>query len=388
MTDQLDGRDDLTSGIFGDFEYVLPQMEPKEFKPWHKPRKQFVRREQLSALLLRLYETREPGDPLRYLGLPGTDLIDLRYLHEQLCRKKDRQLSFLGFNTEAQPGNSAHVQLNISLDEVVRLPGVDPQSLVLLDDFRLVGNKNSVAWSRAKKLGPFDIVNIDLCNGLASEPPQKDGSIYNALAQLMTLQTRKLDPWLLLISSRIGRGKFDADAEQKLFDVFRRNVAKCKGFAEMCMKYLNLDVQSIDLATCSEGDLLNLMPAAIGKWLSALGQGRDGSRVELASTQGYQVDPCADREDLVSLALRFDPVIEAPTDVFFPTPPAPVDECKTAKNILKRSARRLNVDTILKEEPEMKEELITETEQLLALARYKVADYRSWLTSSDGVDSR
>ena len=108
MTDQSDDSDDLTTGIFDDIEYLPTQIEPKEFKPWHKPRKQFVRREQLSALLLRLYEKREPGDPLCYLGLPGTDLIDLRYLHEQLCSESERPLRFLGFNTEAQPGNNAH----------------------------------------------------------------------------------------------------------------------------------------------------------------------------------------------------------------------------------------------------------------------------------------
>ena len=92
MNDQLPDQDDLTTGIFGDVEFAQPRTAPKEFKPWHKPRKQFVRREQLSALLLRLYENRKPRDSLRYLGLPGTDLIDLRYLHEQLCRTKDRQL--------------------------------------------------------------------------------------------------------------------------------------------------------------------------------------------------------------------------------------------------------------------------------------------------------
>ena len=68
MTKQPDGQDDLTSGIFGDFEYVLPQTEPKEFKPWHKPRKQFVRRAQLSALLRRLYEKRGTGGSA---SLPG-----------------------------------------------------------------------------------------------------------------------------------------------------------------------------------------------------------------------------------------------------------------------------------------------------------------------------
>ena len=60
MTEHLDNLSDLTE-IFGDVEYEAPQTEPKEFKPWHMPRKQFVRREQLSALLQGLYEKREPG---------------------------------------------------------------------------------------------------------------------------------------------------------------------------------------------------------------------------------------------------------------------------------------------------------------------------------------
>ena len=188
MTQPLDNQDDLTSGIFDGSEYARPRPESRSFKPWHKPRKQFVRREQMSALLLNLYEKREPGDSLSYLGLPGTDLIDLRFLHEQLCRETNRPLRFLGFSTEAQPGSPAHDQLNISLDEVRRLSNVDPQSNVIHDDFRRIGNPNSIAWSRTRQLGPFDVVNIDLCDGLASDSPQSDETVYKALAQLITIQ--------------------------------------------------------------------------------------------------------------------------------------------------------------------------------------------------------
>ena len=381
MNDQSHYRDDLPKGIFGDIEYAQPRTAPKEFKPWHKPRKQFVRRKQWSALLRRLYKNRGPGDPLRYLGLPGTDLIDLRYLHDQLCSDNARPLCFLGFNTEAQRGSPAHVELNISLDEIRQLPNVDKQSAVLSDDFRLVGNENSIAWSRARQLGPFDVVNIDLCDGLASDPPQNDGSIYTALAHLMALQAKNPNPWLLLISTRIGRGLFDADAERQLIGLFRENVAKCEGFAEVCKELLDSDVESIDPATCSEADLLILMIVAIGKWLSKLVQVQGPSRVQLASTHGYRIDPVAAWEDLVSFALRFDPVIAASPDALSPTAPDPEDECTTAKAILKRSAHRLDVDSILKQRPDLHEELIGETEKLLALARYDVARYRPWLRS-------
>ena len=323
MTDQLHGQEEITAGIFGDFEYVQPQTQPKEFRPWHKPRKQFVRREQLSALLLRLYEGRNPRDPLRYLGLPGTDLIDLRYLHQQLCCANERPLRFLGFNTEAQPGNTADVQMNVSLDEVRRLPNVDKLSDVIYDDFRRIGNPDSVAWDRTQQLGPFDVVNIDLCDGLASDPPQNDESVYKALNQLMAFQARNSKPWLFLIATRIGRGMFDTDAEQRLITHFRENVDKCDGFAEACDQLLESDVESIDPATCSEADLLNLMTVAVGKWLSTLVQAHAPSRVELASIQAYRINPAATQEDMVSLALRVEPVIAASPDALSPTPADP-----------------------------------------------------------------
>ena len=123
------------------------------------------------------------------------------------------------------------------------------------------------------------------------------------------------------------------------------------------------------------------MTVAIGKWLSALVQAHGPSRVELASAHGYRIDPVAASEDLVSLALRFEPVITATPDALSPTAPALEDECATAKAILRRSARRRDVDTILEQQPDLHEALIGESERLLAEARYEVAGYRAWLTS-------
>ena len=381
MNDQSHDQDDLATGILGVTEYTQPRTTPKEFKPWHKPRKQFVRRKQWSTLLKRLYENRRPDDPLRYLGLPGTDLIDLRYLYEQLCSENDRPLRFLGFNTEAQPNSPAQVELNISLVEVGSLPNVDEQSDVLSDDFRLIGNSDSVAWKRTEQLGPFDVVNIDLCDGLASDPPQNSGSMYDAFAQLMTYQARNTKPWLLLITTRIGRGMFHEDAEQRLIGHFRENVANCEGFAEECNQILESDVESIDPETCSEADLKRLFIVAICKWLSKLVQYQARSGVELASTQGYRVAPDATQEDLVSLALRFEPVMTPPEDSLSPTAPPQMDECAIAKAILRRSNRCLDVDDILNQHPDLLEELTDETERLLTNARYEVTGYREWLTS-------
>jgi hypothetical protein len=379
VTFQSPDRDDLAAGIFGDIEYAPTQPAPKTFKPWHRPRKQYVRREQLLAQLRRLYQHRRPDEPLRYLGLPGTDLIDLRYIHDKLCSDQGRILRFLGFSTEAQPGSPAHVELSLSLDEVRRLSNVDPQSDVIPDDFRRIGDEASIAWSRARSLGPFDVVNIDLCDGLASDPPHNDGAIYGALAQLVALQTHNTEPWLLLVSTRIGQRLFDADAEQRLLTLFRNNVMNCEGFVEACREHLNLDAASVDPTACNETEFLSLMIVAIGKWLSALVQAQRPSRVNLASTHAYRIEPAASCEDLVSLALRFEPIIAASPDALSPTAPPPRDECTIARHILKRSAKRRDVDGILSGDSHLHEELIRETEQLLAGARYDVPSYRDWL---------
>lgn len=381
MTRDSAVRGDPIEGIFGDLKYAAPSTALKEFKPWHKPRKQFVRRNQLVALLQPLLSNRVVTDPLRYLGLPGTDLLDLRYLHEKLCNECDRPFKFLGFSRAAKPGSAAHVQLSISLDEVRRLPNVDTQSDVIHEDFRCLSDRNSVAWSYARRLGPFDVINVDLCDGLASESPHNSESIYDALAILLALQSRNSNPWLLLITTRIGRGMFDARAERLLVEHFRQNVSSCDGFAEACGHVLDANAEAIDPADCNEADLLTLMTAAIGKWLSMLAQVQSPNAVELARTEGYRVYPASNVEDLVSLALRFDPIIEAPVNPLSPAKRKLVDECKSAKDILRSASSRNNVDVILEECPALNEELIVETMNLLAKARYDVSGYRAWLAS-------
>lgn len=382
MTDDAPGgEEDLAAGIFGDVEYTPGQAVSKEFQPWHRPRKQFVRREQWSALLRRLFDGRPTTEPLRYLGLPGVDLLDLRYLYEEVCRADERPMRFLGFNTQAQPGSAAHIELSLSLDEVRRLPNVDPVSNVIHDDFRRIAAEASIAWNRTLSLGPFDVVNIDLCDGLATDPPGMEASIYAALARLVALQVRSDKPWLLLVTTRIGRGMFDPDAEQRLLDIFRANVGSCEGFVEACANLLESDPASIDAAGCTAGDFLCLMVVALAKWVSALAQAHGPNRVELASAHGYRVEPGAACEDLVSLALRFEPVITAPTNPLSPSPPDPVDECALAKAIARRAAARLDVDGILEDRPGLSDELAAETERLLIQARYDVTHFPAWLAT-------
>ncbi len=382
MSDVSDDNDEIVARIFGDLGYETAELEQREFKPWHRPRKQFVRREQWAEQVRRLYADRPTEEPLRYLGLPGTDLIDLRYLYEQICRPTSRPLVFLGFNAQLEPDSSARRELDISLYEVRRLPNVQQQSDVIHDDFRRISDDSSIAWDRARTLGPFDVVNIDLCDGLASDAPTVQQSIYDAIGQVTALQGHSLTPWLLLITTRIGPHMFDPDAEAAILQRFHDNVCTCDGFAEECQQHLGLDATAIDSVACSDEDYLKLMIVAMGKWLAKLVQASRSSEVVLASTLGYRVVESAPCEDLVSIALRCEPIFQRPKNALTPTPPQPFDECKTAKRIVRRAANRKDVDSILEANSDVHDALVVEMEGLLTAARYDASRYRPWLDSS------
>jgi hypothetical protein len=375
--------DNLSEGIFSRTDYAAGQPPPKEFKPWHLPRKQFVRREQWIVQARRIFERRADSSPVRYLGLPGIDLLDLRYLHEHLCSPLNRPLRFLGFNSEAASNNDALVDLNTSIDEVTRLGNVDPQSEVVRDDFRSLARANSMAHRKTHLLGPFDVVNLDLCDGIASDDPACQGTLYDAIAALVALQVRSPHPWTLLVTSRIGRDHFHDHALGELLDRFYSNLTTCQDFAKVCAELLGAeDPANIVPASFPEPVFLRVVLIALCKWLLALGQTQSANRVELASCLGYRVNRGAPCEDLVSFALIFEPVIEPTANPLRAEPAPPVDECSEAARMARRARSFKDVDGILDGDAALHEELVRETSELLRAARYNPDEFRSWLVES------
>ena len=69
--------------------YEAPSRATKPFLPWHRPRKHFVRREQWQQQIEILADAGQlEHQTIRYLGLPGTDLLDIRHFHRTLCEPK------------------------------------------------------------------------------------------------------------------------------------------------------------------------------------------------------------------------------------------------------------------------------------------------------------
>jgi len=375
----------LMDDEFPSYEYKAPTPGKKQFLPWHRPRKHFVRHEQWQQQIEKLTgEVVFEQGTIRYLGLPGTDLLDIRHFHKTLCEPKGLTLRFLGFNTAAHPQDAGQTELNISLDEVRKLPRIDPLSEVIRDDFCFLADDGSFAWERAKDLGPFDVINLDLCDGFAAHQPSRlDNNHYNAVSKLMALQAGKKQPWLLFLTTRTGLQDINETVLTALIGKYRRNLVDCDSFQKM---------SSTDFGIGNEADLqrelrtpdghLSVFLVALCKWMIGIGIGQQPPfKVSVTSTLGYKVSGHATHNDLVSIAFRLDPT-------FAPAPDAMgiarqedsrPNEGQLATAAVRRVKNRKCVDTILRNDPVTKSTMTQATAELLAQARYDIPEFLGWL---------
>lgn len=383
----LPANDDgeLADDIFGTTDYEAPKPPKKDFLPWHKPRKQFIRQaqwcEQIEALL---GDMQPEGNVLKYLGLPGDDLLDLRYFHSKVCEPKQMQLRFLGFNTSAAPKSSAQTELNISLDEVRKLSGIDHRSEIIWDDFRLVANDSSKAWHKAKDLGPYDIINLDLCDGFGKhEPGLLDDTYYSAVSRLMSLQARNKNPWLLFLTTRTEKRHVHANLLKLLLDKYIQNLASCPSFkAASTQTFAIADEAALKAAANTPDGHLAVLLVGLCKWLLGLAVAQQPpSRVEVKSVIGYRVYAGAPHDDLISLALRFEPTFVPVGDPMGIAnhPVALSRECELAAEALKQVGLRGCADVILSSDPELQNQMVDAMADLLGVARYDIAAYRQWV---------
>lgn len=374
---------DHTSDLFGVKEYAPESPKKKDFLPWHKPRKQFVRQAQWCEQINRMIDEIMPdNNVLKYLGLPGDDLLDLRDFHRTICEPKNLHLRFLGFNHGAGSSTSG-AELNISLDEVNKLRMVDPSSDIIGDNICQIANVDSVAWSRSVKMGPYDVINIDLCDGFGKHPHDEfQETHYNTLMQLMTLQARRANPWLLLLTTRTGEQHINKGIFELLKDLYGKNLIDCPAFLEVSnTKFSITDSSSIETATSTHKGMSDVFLTSLCKWIASIALGQNPpSRVEVKSVIGYNVDPAIGEQDLISLAIRIEPTLITTGDrlglanqnVAIP------NECNMAVQALDRVSRMVNADSVLDSNEELKSRMITMTAELLEEARYDVSSYSDW----------
>jgi len=274
MNDKVPGEEEHADDIVEMVAYEAPMPAPaKPFLPWHRPRKQYVRHHQWCTEIIRMVTDTPPvGGVLKYLGLPGVDLLDLRHFHAAVCEAHQIDLRFLGFISGAQPASKAQTELNISLDEVRRLPRIDAMSDVIGDNFARVANQTSLAFVKARALGPYDVINLDLCDGFSAQAPGTvDNSYYEAVRSLLALQARTMSPWLLLLTTRADKPNINADVLQALLGKYISNLSECAPFREASREHFNIETEEALVAAADEpAGLLPVFLTGLCKWFVGL----------------------------------------------------------------------------------------------------------------------
>ena len=381
---------DLVSDIVGASTYDFPVTPPKkQFKPWHKPRKQFVRDKQWRRNIISLLPLLNPRvsqvenfNTISYLGLPGTDLLDIRYFLDTVCTPKNIRFRFLGFDKAAGPKSKENSELNVSLDEVRKHPLVDEQSNVIVDEFFKIGNSKTMAYRSVKDAGPFDIVNIDLCDGFAKDQPQVDDTLYNAVNMLMNIQARRSAPWLFLLTTKVSRSDIHGETLELFLKRYLRNLAEGEKFREVSAEYLSIGTEEEMRKTIqSEKGLADVALTGLCKWLFGFAvTQKPPSNAKLENIVGYKIGD-SETMNMVSLAIRFTPLSLLsydPGGLSAESSETP-KECELASKLPAPITNRADVDELLGENSGLFKEMVDKQADLLEEARYDKGAYYAWV---------
>ena len=369
----------------------------REFAPWHKVRKEFVRREQWNRLIIQYaerYLRKEINQrPLACLVIPGDDLLDIRSLLRD-TEALGFRVRYLGFNSRhgsGDVGTPLHVAHN---DVTTAYERVDSSSLVIRDPFQRVGSVNSRAFLSVKEIGPFHIINLDLCDSLFPTASGDLPSYFRALHGIAAYQMREMTkPWLLFITTEVSPKEVDVEQFDYLCKPTKQNVQKYEEFDNLFSKVIPSSVLTsgangkLDCSQLNPKQLVDLFGVAIGKALLSFCANGQGWKVGMRKSHIYTIN-MEKQVSMLSLAFEFTPIFTPPEDVTGLSSlklekPKPFNELELATRLLKSVLNISNIDDLLKETPLLHDELLNSSADLLKSAGYDRDKYIQWVQEGE-----
>ena len=393
----MSDEESLEGGVTNpDTTLVAPS--PLEYRPWHKPRKQYVRVKQWihhsrgRVLALRAAGHFAGGVPLKYLTLPGPDLIDIRLMTE-LCTELDVKLHYTGFCTDTDD-QQTRLRQNINQFRASNNTTVAIGSDVHKVALQKVVDKGSAAHNELQKGGPYQIVNIDACTPLLTGNSDATGRLIDAIKAVVEYQVNAgAAPWILLLTTPVQRDHISGELLNKLNAEIETNYTSSTLFAE-ALNQCFVDGENLEeflrrMSQVHGEDFVNIATLGISKWLVHLGED-GGCRVKKMegfcySTFGaHPLTP-----NMISVCYLFEKQPVRLTDRSGLTRnqtrasniPNPSDHTRA----LNRSFGMINVDDLMQGNHELYGDMIAETMGLLSDIGYSVEaagrGYREWVES-------
>lgn len=393
MSSQRASRDeaDVISELLGTSPTTFVSHKQREFKPWHKPRKHWIRENQWGKNCGDLMATfTATEDEFRYLSLPGPDLLDVRFIL-QTCANANKRLRFLGFNNPTDETDDDQFSLTKGVAEIVQNVHVSQFSAVIPDRLENLALKNSVAQEHLTAFGSFDAINLDLCNSMLGHVPKGDQSTYfDAVHALFEHQKKhRTKPFLLFLTTRTDQKTIDIATLAKLETAVRNNLQ----YPDFCKRlHTEFDVPAHDvneLVTDSvvpnrwnPSTLSRFVSVALGKWLlGRLWNGHPRWKLRLVDSCEYKVH--SDR-DMLSVSFVCEQVLTPVADSsklsshISTNSLSSATECSLALNLLDDCRATFDLDKKIAADNDLHTGLIDRCAVLMEGAGYPAADYKKY----------
>jgi hypothetical protein len=361
-------------------------------KPWHRPRKQYVRRQQWATSLSRLIADAGLTGEVSYLGLPGDEFLDVRYLASGPIATAGLKLKFLGFNdsdeavaeaAESTEDASADIPRLSALEETRNHMSIVGDSDVQPDDFRRLAKVGSPAYLAVDKLGPFDIVNLDLTQSIFAKSYHGD-TYTSAIRQLLGIQTRASHDWLLWVTTRVDKQAVHNAQAVMLLKIVQDRFTDCPALLTLWAPLFDAPSPAqIDLESCSDRDYAGVIFIGMCLWLYGLGEQPVRQMMSVKSSFRYRVRTDAETSDMFSLVVRVSPRVALPLDATGLTPEKivsqPLDRCADLQQIVQRYEASVDIEARIAADLSLREELVEETAKLLELLKIDRSFFLAWV---------
>ncbi|WP_147361895.1 PP_RS20740 family protein [Clavibacter phaseoli] len=374
--------------LLGDGPVDFPLHSGVVFKPWHRPRKQYVRHNQWYKQVDYLVrDLKLDNGELHYLTLPGSDFIDVRHLLGTVCKKRNMTMRYLGFDTAALPSAEEQPAFDSAQYSVKRLSSVNPMSTVFGDDVRRVGDKASEAWVGMRDAGPYHVVNLDLCAAFAG--PHSDTSIptyFSAMQNILEYQGAAQQGFVLLLTTRIDDDSVSDDSSDRLHKGVERLFESCQTFTSAFTDAW--DISNVEVPYSALGAMKSFEAFMLGlaRWIVGRGV-HFGLKASVHNFYTYRTGSGTEGDDdLVSFAIRFtaDPVVYKDPLGLVQEPSGQLSEfereCQQSLSIPERVVSRVAVDQVMRDDSVQRAVCVEASAKLLAGAGYDVSEYRRWAT--------
>jgi hypothetical protein len=267
-------------------------------------------------------------------------------------------------------------------------------SVVIADRFQSLASQQSQAYRYLKEYGPFDVVNLDICDTLFPTRSGDPSKYYAALHRLAIYQMKyQTTPWLLFVTTQVEPQEVNLDGTASLWRPLRRNWNDHPAFQEKLRLLVPSGVfdpknTGIDISGLKEEHFVPIFGIALGKWLASLGSTANPVwSMRLMTSYRYEIVPQR-RAEMLSLAFQFQPRHTPPIDrdalstIQMEVPKVP-SELECALQIIGQVQKLLDADEVLRNDSALRMQMLNESADLLELAGFDRDKYLEWVKNDE-----